>query len=452
MRRPWFWIVLAAAVVLVGVLAFGRLRAPTGAQVKPVVEDTVPVEVAKVTRSTFERTVEVTGSLTSARVAEVFARRSGLVARVLVNDGARVEAGQPLVALDGSEAATRVRQAAANARVAEARLALLVAGARPQERLQVQEAVRQAESGLAAAQTQLRHGQVVVEIAETSLERMEALFRDGAVSLAQVDQARLEADLARTQVRAAEAQVRAAEAQVRAARQQQSLVEAGPRTEEIQAARAQVEQAQAGLTEVRQALTDMTIRAPFAGRVARVRVSPGDFATSGEFGSVPVAVVYDDRALEAEVTVGEREAGLVRSGQPAILRPEIIAGHTVRAAVKTVTPLAESGSRTVTVRLRIVDEPDGRLLPGTFVRGAVVVERRVGVLTVPRAALRGGAHPTVWVVTGGVVNVRAVRTGLIEGNRVEVVSGVRGGEHVVVLGPEDLVDGAKVTVVNQGKR
>ncbi len=451
MRRPWFWIVLAAAVVLVGVLAFGRLRAPTGAQVKPVAEDTVPVEVAQVTRSTLERTVEVTGSLTSARVAEVFARRSGLVARVLVNDGARVEAGQPLVALDGSEAATRLRQAEAASRVAEARLALLVAGARPQERLQVQEAVRQAESGLAAAQTQLRHAQVAVEIAETSLERMEALFRDGAVSRAQVDQARLEADRARTHVRVTEAQLRAAEAQVRAARQQQSLVEAGPRTEEIQAARAQLEQARAALTEARQALADMTVRAPFAGRVARLRVSPGDFTTSGEFGSVPVAVVYDDRALEAEVTVGEREAGLLRSGQPAILRPEIAPGLTLRAVVKTVTPLVDPGSRAITVRLHLIDAP-ATLQPGTFVRGAVVVERRMGVLTVPRAALRGDAHPTVWVVAGGVVNVRAVRTGLIEGNRVEVVSGVRGGEHVVVLGPEDLVAGTKVTVVNQGKR
>lgn len=450
MRRPWFLIVLAAAVGLVGVLAVGRLRAPTGAQVKPV-EDTVPVEVAKVTRSTFERTVEVTGSLTSARVAEVFARRSGLVARVLVNDGARVEAGQPLVALDGSEAATRLRQAEAASRVAEARLALLAAGARPQERLQVQEVVRQAESGLAAAQAQLRHAQVAVEIAETSLERMEALFRDGAVSQAQVDQARLEADLARTQVRATEAQLRAAEAQVRAARQQQSLVEAGPRTEEIQAARAQLEQARAALTEARQALADMTVRAPFAGRVARLRVSPGDFTTSGEFGSVPVAVVYDDRALEAEVTVGEREAGLLRSGQPAILRPEIAPGLTLRAVVKTVTPLVDPGSRAITVHLRLIDPP-ATLQPGTFIRGAVVVERRVGVLTMPRAALHDDARPTVRVVSGGIVDVREVTIGLSERNRVEVIRGVTEGEQVVVLGPEDLVAGTKVTVVNQGKR
>jgi hypothetical protein len=119
--------------------------------------------------------------------------------------------------------------------------------------------------------------------------------------------------------------------------------------------------------------------------------------------------------------------------------------------VKTVTPLVDPGSRAITVRLRLIDPP-ATLQPGTFVRGAVVVERRVGVLTMPRAALHDDARPTVRVVSGGIVDVREVTIGLSERNRVEVIRGVTEGEQVVVLGPEDLVAGTKVTVVNQGKR
>ena len=96
MSRRWLWIVVSALLVLGAVFAVGRLRAPTGAQVTPVAENAVPVEVAQVTRGTVQRTVDVSGSLTSARLAEVFARRSGRVTRVLVSDGARVAAGQPL--------------------------------------------------------------------------------------------------------------------------------------------------------------------------------------------------------------------------------------------------------------------------------------------------------------------------------------------------------------------
>jgi len=450
--RRWIWIVLVVAVLLLGGFAFGRLRGPTRAQVAPPEAPPVPVEVAAVTRQTVERTVDVSGSLTSARVAEIFARQSGPVARVLVSDGAQVSAGQPLVVLDSAQASIRVRQAAAAVDAAEARVALLVAGARRQERLQVADGVRQAESALAVAQTNLAHARVTLQTMQTALARMEQLFRDGAVSQSQVDQARWETDRARAQVESAEAQVRSAESALSAARQQQSLVEAGARPEEVQAARAQLVQAQAVLAEARQAMAEMTIRAPFAGRVARVQVSPGDFVSSGEFGSVPIAVVYDDRALEAEVTVGEREAALVRPGQPATLRPEIGGGSALAAVVKTVTPLADVRSRAVTVRLRISDGTAPSLLPGSFVRGVIVVQRRSGVLTVPRAALRGDERPVVWVVQNGAIAVRPVTTGLTAGNRVEIITGLREGDEVVTLGPERLAAGTRVTVTRREQR
>jgi len=445
--RRWVWI-LILVVILVGVgLAVGRRRAPTRAQVPPA-EEVIPVEVALVQRGTLDHTVEVSGSLTSARLTEVLPRRSGTVVRVLVQDGDRVTAGQPLVVLDAAEWTARVRQAAAAVSAAEARVALLEAGARPQERRQARDMVRQAESALAAARTQLQHAGVTAQTAEDSLRRMEMLLRDGAVSQAQVDQASWEADRARTQVRAAEAQVRSAEAQLSSARQQVSLVEAGARPEEVRAARAQLDQARAVLAETRQALAEMTVRAPFAGRVARVTASPGDFAGSGEFRGTTLAVVYDDQALEAEVTVGEREAALVRVGQTATLRPAIGGGMSVAAVVKAVTPLADQDSRSITLRLRLVGKPVPALVPGTFVRGSVVVERRPGVLTVPRAALRSDGRTSILVVKDGVIDVRDAVTGLSMGDRVQIVAGAHEGEQVVILGPERLAAGAKVKIVS----
>ncbi|HXH25623.1 MAG TPA: hypothetical protein VNI78_10260, partial [Vicinamibacterales bacterium] len=103
--------------------------------------------------------------------------------------------------------------------------------------------------------------------------------------------------------------------------------------------------------------------------------------------------------------------------------------------------------RSATVRLRLQGGQD-RAIPGTFARGEIIVERRTGVLLVPRAAVGGGDAPVVRVVAGGVVQVRRVALGLAQGDRIEVRSGLAEGETVVVLGPQDLAAGTAVRVVN----
>src|SRR3990172_7504386 len=145
-RRRWFWIILIIVLLIAGGLTAGRMRAPKAAPVQQA-EEVIPGEVAPVEPATLERTVEVSGSLTSARMTEVQPRRSGPVARVLVGEGEYVKAGRPLVVLDSSEAALRVQQAEAAVEGAQARVALLESGARAQERVQVADTVRQGGRG-----------------------------------------------------------------------------------------------------------------------------------------------------------------------------------------------------------------------------------------------------------------------------------------------------------------
>ncbi|MBI2246525.1 MAG: efflux transporter periplasmic adaptor subunit, partial [Armatimonadetes bacterium] len=95
-------------------------------------------------------------------------------------------------------------------------------------------------------------------------------------------------------------------------------------------------------------------------------------------------------------------------------------------------------------RITLIDPPTG-LLPGTFVRAAIVVERRSETLLIPRQALRAGGE--VAIVEGGVARLRTVTTGLEQGALIEVTAGLRGGEQVIVLGPEALRDGQPVKVV-----
>lgn len=453
MKRWWIIAVLLAVAGIAAVALRGRNpsaspRASSG-QPPPV----VPVEVATVTSGAVARTIEVSGTVTSARAAEIFPKQSGRVVRVLVQDGARVAAGQTIVELDASEQRAEAAQAQAAVAAAQARLAALESGPRPEERQVIFNNFQQAQNQVKAAETQLALAQASLRVADDNLRRHEQLLRDGAVPQAQVDQARLQQEQARAQVAAAQAQLEIAKAALDSARAQWNMTVSGTRREEIRAARAHVEQARAVLALARQRVANMVIRAPFAGRISGINVSPGDYLVSGDFAgrSAAVALVYDDRAMEVEVRVGERDLPLVKTGQRATLRIEG-SDRRVAATVRTIAPAADPSSRAATVRLGLAPDPQAGAAsaarPGVFARGEIVVEERPDALLVPKAAITGGDQPTIRVVVGDIVQVRPVTLGLTAGDRIEVTTGVTKGERVVVLGPEALPTGTKVRVVN----
>ncbi|HET8678604.1 MAG TPA: efflux RND transporter periplasmic adaptor subunit [bacterium] len=450
------WLIVVVLLLVAGIAAVAlRGRGPSASPQVPPGQSAaaVPVEVATVTSGAVARTIEVSGTVTSARAAEVFAKQSGRVVRVLVQDGARVAAGQTIVELDASEQRAEAAQAQAAVSAAQARLAALESGPRPEERQVIFNNFQQAQNQVKAAETQLVLAQASQRVADENLRRHEQLLRDGAVAQAQVDQARLQQEQARAQVSAAQTQLEIAKATLDSARAQWNMTVSGTRREEIRAARAQVEQARAVLALTRQRVANMVIRAPFAGRVSGINASPGDYLVSGDFAgrSGAVALVYDDRALEAEVRVGERDLPLIKTGQRATLRIEG-SDRPVAATVRTIAPAADPASRAATVRLSLAPDPQAgassAARPGVFTRGAIVVEERPNALLVPKAAITGGDQPTIRVVVSDTVQVRPVTLGLTAGDRVEVTTGVTQGERVVVLGPEDLSSGTKVRVVN----
>jgi RND family efflux transporter MFP subunit len=199
----------------------------------------------------------------------------------------------------------------------------------------------------------------------------------------------------------------------------------------------------------RQRVANMSIRAPFAGRVSAITLSPGDYAVSGDFASRgnAVAIVYDDRALEVAVTVGERDIGLIKVGQPATIGVEGTT-TTFPAVVRVVSPAADPTSRASLVRLRL--RPDASVVPGVSTRGEITIERHAGVLLVPKNAIYGEDEPTLRVVgADDTVQNKRVTLGIVTRDRVEIKNGVAAGDRVVVLGPESLIDGTKVRVVNR---
>ncbi len=185
------------------------------------------------------------------------------------------------------------------------------------------------------------------------------------------------------------------------------------------------------------------IRAPFDGVVAERRVRLGQNLAAGA-----VAFrVTNPTPLRAQVFVPERELARLKPGQTASVMIDALGGRTFPARVTLVAPTIDTRTATFKVTLQVTD-PKGELKPGMFARVGVVFARKSDALVIPRAALVDTeSQPTVFIVENGKASARRIATGLTESGRVEVLSGLRGDEQVVVVGQNGLKSGHAVRIV-----
>jgi multidrug resistance efflux pump len=286
-----------------------------------------------------------------ATEVDISAKIAGKIEALDVQEGDVVAKDQLIALLDGQELAAQVEQAEASLRGAEAALAELRAGTRPEDlrraRAQHQAALdaeHQAAAHLALVKAGtrseqieqlralVRQAEVALTDAETELKRAQALEAEGAVAGQQVDQARTRRDTAAAQldashqrlaeaetgsrpedIRAAEAALSQAHSQAQAARAALDLAVAGPRPETIAAAEARVEQARAALTaaQVQQAYT--LVRSPTTGTVTLRNVEPGELVTPG----LPIIRVAALDRVWLKVYLPQPQLGRIKLGQTA---------------------------------------------------------------------------------------------------------------------------------------
>jgi RND family efflux transporter MFP subunit len=266
---------------------------------------------------------------------------------------------------------------------------------------------REGEAALEAARAALLQAQVAETRAVRELERADKLKEVGLVTVQNLDDARTarEADAAATA---------AAKAQLQA-------------------------------TETR--LAKAVIRAPFDGIVANRGVNPGDRVEN--MGGEPMFRVVDNRILELTVNVPSTSLASLRVGQPIEFMTDAIPGRTFRGQVMFINPTADPVSRSVKVVADVPNEAE-ELRGGLFAKGRILTGTRAAVLQIPRTALLAWdvsrREGEVFVVSGEVVERRAVRTGAVAGEYVEVTEGIAAGESIVTRGAFNLRSGDRIVV------
>jgi membrane fusion protein (multidrug efflux system) len=212
---------------------------------------------------------------------------------------------------------------------------------------------------------------------------------------------------------------------------------------ELATARSRLEASEAQVGVAERALADAKVRAPFAGLVADRMVSVGEFVQMSQ----PLFELVALDPIEVEFHLAEIDSARVHLGDTVRVLVAPFPDEAFPATVTFISPVINPRTRTLRVKGRI-DNGDGRLRPGLFARADLGVSERKGVTLVPEEAILQRADGAVLfrLGEGDFVERLVVETGTYRQGDIEVVSGIRPGDSVVIRGHAALVDGSRVSV------
>lgn len=204
-------------------------------------------------------------------------------------------------------------------------------------------------------------------------------------------------------------------------------------------ARASLAQAQAAQRRAREVQRDTTLTSPVAGHVVERNYDPGAMP-----GDLPVVVIADLRVLKLEAGVSELEAGRLKVGMPAEVIVQARSGEKYVGELAAIAPEVNERNRHFRIEIR-VPNPEAVLLSGMYATARIVTERATGGVIVPREAVttRGGKRVAL-VVTGETVKAVDVTEGLSDGQRIQILTGLKAGDTVVADARRQLADGTRV--------
>lgn len=369
--------------VIVAVLAVAYVARSMNA---PLAVEAVAVSSAYPSLSFMQ--LNATGYVVAQRKAAVASKATGRLDWLGVREGSRVKQGEIIARLENNDVTAAMDQAAAGIRVAQANL---------------------------------EQGEAELHEAERGLSRSRDLLAKNFVSQAAHDAAVARYEKAKAGISGFKAAIGAAQANHHAARI---------------------------------AVDQTLIRAPFDGVVLTKNANVGDVITpfSSALGSQAAVVTMADMStLEVEADVSESNLGKVKLDQPCEIQLDALPETRFRGRLLRLVPTVDRAKATVMAKIRF-EQLDPRILPEMSAKVAFLSqempegERNARTVVQPAAVAQRDGKSVVFAIKDDKVTQIAVETGAKIGELLEIRSGVKPGDKVVLRPPEKLHDGARVSV------
>ena len=246
----------------------------------------------------------------------------------------------------------------------------------------------------------------------------------------------------KAQLRGLEAQAKLAEINLVRAR---DLRTSGTNTpSDLDAAEASAALANSAVDQLKVTIAKKHLAAPFAGRLGIVQVYPGQFLAKGD----PIVVLESIDPIHVDFSLPQQELGRLAEGQAVELIVDAYPGRTFTAKITALSPRIDGATRAIDIRATLANT-DETLRPGMYARAEVMLPATEHAMVLPSAAIIHNPYgESVFVITGGTVQQRFVKTGPQRGDLTLILSGLKAGEQVVTAGQLKLRNGSPVRIDN----
>jgi HlyD family secretion protein len=261
-----------------------------------------------------------------------------------------------------------------------------------------------------------------LQFARRDLERAQELFKTKIASQQQLDDAARAFEVSQNRQKLLEAVVQSAAAQV-------------------EQARARVAAAKASLDRARETLGYATIRAPIGGVVLTRPTEVGDAVSSIlNLGSAATLIMTlgDVSQVYIKGEVDEADIGKAERGQRVRTKVESFPSESFEGEVKRISPMGRELNNVTTFEVRVtISNPDGKLRVNMTANAEIVLEEKKNVLLVPESALvydkdrRASVQMLDPAAKSGWTR-RALKTGISNGQKTEVIEGLKEGDRLVL--------------------
>jgi HlyD family secretion protein len=379
------------------------------------VEPVVSVQVAIVKQGAIEKIIHAEAVLFPLQQAAITPKLSAPVKRFYVNRGSRVKAGQLLATLEDRDLAAAELENKGALSQAEAAYATATASGLPEEFRKAELDVEAAKQGLDAEQK--------------LYDSRQNLFHEGALPRKDLDQARVSLTQAKSQYEIAQ--------------HHWNALQAGGKEQELKSASGQLQTARGKYLGSQAQLSYSEIRSPINGVITERALYPGEMAAAG----APLLVVMDTSSVIAKAHIPQKDAAVLKVGSHAELT---VPGsdEKIPGKITVVSPATDSNSTTVEIWAQAAN-PENHLRPGTTVQLSVTARNIDGAIQVPSAAILPQPEGGPAVMIAGAdkrAHLQVVQVGIESTDEVQITSGVKAGQQVIVNGAYGLPDNTRIKI------